>query len=335
MIRTALLLLIPLAVRPAWPQAATLSPEPPGLEDTELRKEAVRLLERAVQVSTPARWLTHDQTLRFRVTAPAAGEANDGEVRSYFGANRLYRSEVTYGDYRLVDVSADGRRGWLATPGPRPPIVDRIRKFTPVYLVQFDNQDIIRRIHNATVSGRGARCIDFVTVFGEQRQQNQVCVDAATGAMVSFSQGAVTLVQSEFFECSGALFPGRIARMVDGVQEFEIEQKISVVKEFPAGTFEFPPGATMGSGCRQFRRAFAKDTPQPPPGSSPEVIDIVLRGYIGTDGRVFQLSPYESSRPDLNERAIKLVSTWTYEPARCDGNAVTWLGTFHVQFKGY
>jgi len=319
----------------AGAQKSTLSPEPPGPENPELRMEAVKLLERAAQTGTPARWLTHDQILHFRVMNPGAGEAGEGEIRNYFGMNYLYRTEVTYGDYRLVDVRANGKRGWLATPVMPPPIIDRIRKITPLYMVKFDHEDIIRSIHDEAIDGRAARCIEFVTAFGEQREQNQICADKTSGVMLLFREGNVALHNSDFFECSGGLFPGRIVRTVDGLEEFEITQKMSLVKEFPQGTFEYPPDAKMQSECGQFRRAFEVDTPRPPVGPGPGVVEVTLRGYIGTDGRVFQLSPFESSRPDLNEQAIQLVSKWTFDPARCDGHPVTWFGEFRVEFKGY
>ena len=334
--RTTILLLLPLfAAGSAKPQAGTISPEPPGLEDPAVRKEAVRLLERANTVSIPARWLTHDHVVHFKVSAPAPGEAAEGDIRSSVGTSRQFRTEVTYGDFRLVDVLSNHQRGWLAAPGTTPPIIDRVRRITPIYLVRFDNEDIIRRVSDAQVNGRSARCVDFVTKAGEERQENRICVDAASGVMVLFQVGRTALVYSDFFECSGGLFPAHIVRTVNGVEEFSIDQKMSIVQEFPAGTFDFPPGAKMGPNCRQYRRPFAIETPQPTPGSSPDVIDVVLRGYIGADGHVVQVSPFESSRPDLNEQALRLVSTWTYEPAQCDGSAVPWFNLFHVKFKGY
>jgi TonB family protein len=107
--------------------------------------------------------------------------------------------------------------------------------------------------------------------------------------------------------------------------------------DFPAGTFEFPPAATTHTvhTCKQFIRSTAIDTPQPPIGPGPGVVDVVLRGLIDGEGHVLNLSVLESTRPDLNRTALDLVAKWTYQPARCDGNTAWWMSTFRVQFKGY
>jgi TonB family protein len=87
--------------------------------------------------------------------------------------------------------------------------------------------------------------------------------------------------------------------------------------------------------CKQFIRATAIDTPQPPIGPGQGVVDVVLRGFIDGQGHVLSPSVLESTRPDLNQTALQLVAKWTYQPARCDGNTAWWTSTFRVQFKGY
>jgi hypothetical protein len=294
-------------------------------------------MERAWHVSTPLRWLPHEQRLHIKAIAPSAGGPSEGDFRSVRASDRQKRFETEYGDYHHVYVAVDNTQAELGSPGSPPPIVERARNLTPVFRAQFDSTDIIRAIRDATVDGHPARCIDFNTVAGEETQQNQVCVDAARGMLLSLRQDNVTLLQSQFFEYSGALFPSRIVRLVDGAEELEIDQRVTPMTEFPAGTFEFPPGATTNTfhTCKQFIRATAIDTPQPPIGPGPGVVDVVLRGLIDGQGHVQGPSVLESTRPDLNQAALGLVAKWTYQPARCDGNTAWWMSTFRVQFKGY
>jgi hypothetical protein len=325
------------AALPLWPQTRTYTPQPPTVEDPELRREAVRLMERAWHVSTPLRWLPHEQRLHIKAIAPSAGGPSEGDFRSIRASDSQKRFETEYGDYHFVHVSADNTQAELGSSGLAPPIVERARKLTPVFRAQFDSTDIIRAIRDATIDGHPARCIDFTTVAGEETQQNQVCVDAARGMLLSLRQDNVTLLQSQFFEYSGALFPGHFVRLVDGAEEFEIDQRVIPMTEFPAGTFEFPPGATTHTvrTCKQFIRSTAIDTPQPPIGPGQGVVDVVLRGFIDGQGHVLSPSVLESTRPDLNQTALQLVAKWTYQPARCDGNTAWWTSTFRVQFKGY
>jgi len=46
------------------------------------------------------------------------------------------------------------------------------------------------------------------------------------------------------------------------------------------------------------------------------------------------LKPLDPTHPELNDEAIKLVSTWTYSPGTCDGKPVGISMVFTVHFKG-
>lgn len=326
-----------LAALPGWPQTRTYAPQPPAPENPELRREAVRLMERAYRASTPDRWVPHAQLLHIRVLAPSAGGPAEGDYRSYRASENQSRFETDFGDYHYVVITVNHQHAELGTPGVPPAVIDRARQMTPVFRGQFDNTDIIRGIHDATIDGQPARCIDFTSVAGEELQQNQVCVETARGVLLSVRQDNVTLLQSDFFEYAGALMPGRIVRLVDGAEELEIGQKLTAMSEFPPGLFEIPAGARTATvtSCKTFVRATAIDTPQPPPGPSNGIVEVVVRGMIDDKGHTTPSSVLESTRPDLNQAALDLVAKWSYEPARCDGHAVSWSATFRVQFKGY
>jgi len=45
----------------------------------------------------------------------------------------------------------------------------------------------------------------------------------------------------------------------------------------------------------------------------------MVHGTIRTDGRIRSISIDRSDRPDLNQEAMKLFSTWKFIPAICDG----------------
>lgn len=312
-------------------QHTTLRPESPP-EDPKLRAEAVSLLERANHVSTPAAWPPNEMRLRFRIPNPAPGESGEGEYVSSVGGKGLRRQVWTYGEYQQTQIR-NGQRLFVSQghKAPRPAFMELLGRLAPIYLVRFDEQDIIRSI---THTPEGSRCIQFETVQGDHQQQlNEVCVDAVHGWLLSLRLGNELTRNSNFFPFNGAFLPGRIERWKDGKLLIEIEETDVEKSDYPPDFFDVPAD-TKAYFCDDFVRAFAKNTPQPAQGPSASVHDVLLTGTIDMDGRVFGLKPVDEVRPDLNEEAIKLVSTWTYTPATCRGEPAVWQTTFTVHFKG-
>ena len=160
-----------------------------------------------------------------------------------------------------------------------------------------------------------------------------MCVDPHEGWLLSIRIGDTVTRNSEYFAFQGAYLPGHVEKWSAGQKVIEFEQSIVAKSEFPADFFD--PGADASAYvCQQFRRAYAINTTQPPAGASILITDIRLQGIIDDKGRVVNLKALDTAHPELNEEAIKLVSTWTFQPATCDGNTVMWGTTFTVHFVG-
>jgi outer membrane biosynthesis protein TonB len=43
---------------------------------------------------------------------------------------------------------------------------------------------------------------------------------------------------------------------------------------------------------------------------------------IGNDGHVYQATVFPAGRPELEQRAVEIVSSWTFTPAVCHGKPV-------------
>lgn len=314
----------------AFGQTATLRPDARPPEDPKLRAEAVALLERANRVSTPLQWPPNQMTLRFHVPEPAPGDPVDGEYVSSVGGPGLRRQEWHYGAYQPIQIRNGQRLAITQNTVPRPPILEVLPQITPIFLVRFDHEDIIRGISD----GAGAsRCIQFDTVFGDRQQNCEICVDAAQGWLLSSRLGDQVTRNSKFFAFQGAFLPGRVERWVGEHELMAVDSEIVLKHDYPPDFFSVPQSASYL--CGDFRRAYAENTPQPPlQSSSTDVHDVNLIGLIGADGRVSGLRAIDRVRPDLNERAIALVSTWTYAPARCNGEPAAWQTAFTVHFKG-
>ena len=311
-------------------QTAILRPDGSPPEDPALRAEAVRLLEQANQVSIPARWSGHEMTIRFHVLSPAPGEAADGQYVSSVSDDGLRRQYWHYGAYEHTLIRNGRRVNEIGPRGLQPVAVRLATSLAPIYLIRFDNQDVIRSIVD---DPSGSRCIHFDTAGGDSLQSNEVCVDARYGWLLSVRIGDTLTRNSNFFPLLGAFFPGHIERWSAGRKVIEVEESLVLKNDYPEDYFSVPENSAVYI-CREFRRAFEVNTPQPPAGPSIQITDIRLQGLIGADGKVSNLKALDSSRPDLNEEAVKLVSTWTFQPATCEGNRVVWGSTFTVHFKG-
>lgn len=329
------LILVLTAISSQAHQTATLRTDIPP-EDPKLRAEAVRLLEQAVQTSTPPSWTNVQIDTRFHVVNPAAGSPADGEhILSVGSWWKLRQHEWIYGSNHLVFVRNGDLAYWRSSEGQKPSFADMIENTTPIDLVRFNHQDVI---HSITAQPDGAQCINFETVFGDREQSGQVCIDPEHHWMVSKQIGDTLTVNSEFVPFNGALVPEHVEIWVGGTQQYVFEQSVTSKTDFPADFFSVPENANikMGTlGCNEFRPAHPLNAPQPMPLSgSPIVTDIRLQGLVNPDGRVSLLRAVDNVYPDLNQQAIQTVSQWTFTAASCDGKPTGWYTNFVVEFKG-
>jgi hypothetical protein len=211
-----------------------------------------------------------------------------------------------------------------------------VRRELPVKLGSFDKEDVILSVEEANLLGRGAKCINFQSRFGNAAQSNQICVDAERGALLRWQVGDELIENTEYFQFAALLEPGRIRRYVQGQLQMEIEQKITNVPD-PLETEAFAPPTghwDMTSDCGNMRPPVALSTPMPPPGhAGTGIVDVVVHGVIGADGKLRRLQIKSSPRPDLHEEALKTVGEWTNAPLQCnDGPAFT-MGDFVAHFQ--
>jgi len=324
-------LVLTLAPLSAYAQTATLRAGSGAPEDPTLRAEAVRLLERANHLSTPAVWPPNVLTLRFHVPNPAPGDPYDGEYVSSVGGYHLRRQEWVYGAYRVTQIR-NGDRFNATQPGvPMPGVVHVLDQVAPIYLVHFDAQDIIRSI---TEPSEGTRCIEFDTVAGDHEQANEICVESQHGWLLSIRTGDTLTKDSNYFPFQNAFLPGHIERWVGGQQVIGVEETVELKNDYPPDFFTLPANAN-GFACPELLPPFPVNTPQPPQRSSSiAVFDVLLEGYVTNTGHVYGLRAIDQLHPDLNQEAIKLVSTWTYMPSTCAGRVGWFFMTFTVHFKG-
>jgi TonB family protein len=159
-------------------------------------------------------------------------------------------------------------------------------------------------------------------------------VDPANGTLVFEKLGDELIENSDFFPFAGALIPAKISYSYSGVPKLEILQTMTVLTDATADVLAAPPNAQIRQLCTTYRRPLGQSMPQPKPGNGGGESDVVVRGLIGTDGRVHDAVVQSSERPDLNAEALSLIAQWVFTPGMCNGSPNQNEASFVLHFQG-
>lgn len=303
-------------------------------QDPKLRSEAVELLERANGVSMSPNLPNLERTDVFRVLDRSSPVREGTFTRVVIqGVGR--REETTFGDYHTINVFTDAGLSTLRTSELGPAEVETVMRLTPIYLVTFADDDVIHAIvDQAGAGGQNLRCIQFDTIRGQRLENNEICVNAAEGTLVSEKLGNRFIEYSEYFRFAGELLPARIKYSRDGVRKLEITQTLVELKDATENVLAAPPNASVRAWCKTFKRAIGQSMPQPKEGRAGRDMDVAIRGIIGFDGRVHQAVVQSAERDDLGAEALGIVQQWVFAPALCNGQPNEEEATFIVHFHG-
>ncbi len=301
-------------------------------QDLKVREEAVRLLERANAVSSSPKLPDLERVDTFR--AFSDGGVKDGSFSRVVIQGVGRREEYRFGEYDLLNVWTQKQVAVAGTPHVMPAELINVLRITPIYLLRFDGQDVIRHVSPSAVNGRAAQCIEFDTIHGERTENNEICVDAENGTLVLERVNGETVDNSDFFSFAGALFPGKIAYSSGSGPRVEITQTMTPLSGGDVNVLAAPPNSSMHRICTTYRRPFGLSMPQPKGGNGGGNSDIIIRGMAGVDGKLYDAIVQSSDRPDLNAEAIAIAKQWTFTPAMCDGHADAHEVDFTLQFQG-
>jgi hypothetical protein len=302
-------------------------------QDPEVRREAVQMLERAHGVSLSPHLPDLERIDTFRVLDAGSGPREGTFTRVVVqGTGR--RDEATFGDYHALDIWSAGHLATVRTNELPPAEVNTVLEMTPIHLIRFDGEDVIRRVVQKVAAGKNARCIEFDTITGQKVENNEVCVDPSNGTLLLVSVGDERVENSDFFPFAGALMPGKIVYSFGGIRKLEISQTMTELKDAGENVLAAPPDAQIRNLCRTFRRPIGVSMPQPKAGNGGRDIDVAVRGIIGMDGKIHEAVVQSAERADLASEALGMVQQWIFTPGMCDGNPNTNEATFIVHFHG-
>ena len=186
-----------------------LAAAPAFAQNADVRREAIQLMERATAVSSSPNLPNLERSDTFRVLDNASGVREGSFTRVVIqGTGR--REETELGDYHVVDVWTHAGLTTNRKSDLLPPEVDTMKRITPIYLLHFDDEDVIRSIVDKAGNGQKVRCIEFDTIRGQKTENNEFCINPANGTLVSVKVGEDLIENSDFFPFAGALMPGKI-----------------------------------------------------------------------------------------------------------------------------
>ena len=146
--------------------------------------------------------------------------------------------------------------------------------------------------------------------------------------------GNEQLENSDFFPFAGALMPGKITYSYGGNISIEISQTMTELVDATPNVLAAPPNATIQKMCTTFRRPMGVSMPQPKQGTLDSHYEVLVRGFVGEDGKVRQAVVQESERPELNEEALIVAQKWVFTPAMCDGKPYATDVALTLHFQG-
>jgi TonB family protein len=306
---------------------------PASAQDPELRREAVQLLERANGVSLSPKLPNLERVDTFRVFDSSSGPQEGTFTRVVVqGTGR--REESRFGAYHSLDIWTRERLATVRTGELPPPEIDTVMRLTPIYLVQFADDDVIRAIVDKAAGGKKIRCIEFDTIRGQKIENNELCVERGNGTLVLEKIGNDLIENSEFFSFAGELLPAKIIYSFAGVPKLEISQAVTELTDASENVLAEPPEAQLRNFCKTFRRAIGTSMPQPKEGNGGRNVDVVIRGIISKDGKVREAVVQSAEHPDLGTEALALVQQWVFTPAVCNGDPNPQEAEFIVHFHG-
>ncbi len=287
-------------------------------QDLAVRTEAIKLMEHANAVSRPThRTRPHKEEITFRAYR-IDGTTMDGSANNII-AGDIERYEVTIGEYHSISIHFPDRIVQNDS-SPEPAETIELEKLTPLLIGRFDKSDIIHSITPATLSGRPAHCVQFETVNGRMRQPaNEICFDDELGALVRWNVAEDLIEDTDYVSFESVLMPQTIRHYINGQLRMEIKQQFSVVEgpiDWDALT---PPHAHRLTTCHDYKPPAIQSVPQPSDAGPGPWYDVQVHGAIGPDGRVQQAVVLPAGRPDLEKRAVEIVSTWVFSPPLCNG----------------
>jgi Gram-negative bacterial TonB protein C-terminal len=302
---------------------------PAPAQDMAVRVEAVRLIEHANAVSMIAGLPDFRMDVSFHAYSVDGGRT-DGAFHRILTPDGQW-IECIYGPIHSIAIFT--KTGVIQTQYETPPPeLRQALSLLPVRLVRFDESDVIQSINDANVLGRPAKCIRFETINGKATELNELCLDSERGTLLRAHIADEVRENSDYFQVGKVWFPHEVRQYLNGKLRMEAEQSSSLL-DSPVDLMTLaPPNPQILHKCKQFRPAVGVSMPQPLDAGPGPWYDVLLHIVIWADGRVHEATTLPKGHPGLEGEALRLIRSWQFDPATCEGKPVVDSGTFTIHF---
>lgn len=301
-----------------------------------LEKKANHILERVTQLETFQRGdPKHKRELKFRLVRAGLPDV-EGRYIVETDSPTLWREDIEFDNYHSSELRIKNHLWRKSTHDFLPLVVQELQVALRLPILRMRNEDFVKRIYEREIGGVNVQCIEFEKVHGNDKFENEVCVQKDTGYLMWAHHDAVQMSFSEFLPVGGIELPRQIAIDLDGKSKIAAELNEEIVQKFDAAEFAPPDGAEIMDVCLKESGAVPHYTPDPVfsliggLGISHGRVTGVLK--VDADGNVVNEAIVQSLSPGLDQLALATVRKWKYAPATCNGKPVKAVTQFSVTF---
>jgi TonB family protein len=305
-------------------------------EDERLRARAEQLLNQANLIT-----MVRNPSATFQTVASFQATADDGTLKTgtytrLRGPSGV-RQQIQFGDWsasRLVSGTQIAMEG----PWERPPFAVRwLLRLVPFSVGTFDSNDVIREIRESSALGEAAVCVEFDTVTGERKDQNEICFSKQDGRALTMTNGKPTYAYTRYTSIGTAQYPRHI-ELHDGANfVINIDQKLSALTDVPADAFTRDGQMKSYQLCKTGTAPVPIAAPKPEPRGGPDapVTEVAVAVRVTAAGTVENPQIIHPNRSDLDAEALALASRWTFQPATCDNHLNNVTSSIVFRFQGW
>jgi TonB family protein len=310
-----------------------VSPSPAG---DDLEKKANHIIERVSQLETFNRGdPKHKREVRFRLVRAGSPDAEGLFVVKTDSLTR-WREDIDFDNYHSSEIRIKDHVWFKSTHDFLPLVVQELRVALIIPVLRMGKENSVKRVYEREIEGVRVQCIEFETVHGDNKFENEVCVQKDTGYLMWAHHDGTQMGFSEFLPIGGIVLPRQITIDLNGEGKIIAELSEEIVQKFDSTEFTPPDGAEMTEVCVTGSNPAPRYTPDPVSGliASLGVSHGRVTGVLKVDaeGNAVNAAIVQSLGPVLDELALATVKRWKYAPATCNGRPVKAVTQFSVTY---
>ncbi len=223
--------------------------------------------------------------------------------------------------YQKLVVKKDGKfyRHENTTFTPRR--VEQLEYILRITGYTLDDTDIVRRIRNRNFGSTPATCIELDTVRGARKASQELCLGKNDSLLVYFQKDDLEYFWSDYRVFRGKRLPAHIEVREHGDKIIEADRTFKEAEALKPASIIVPAGLAADSVCRTKLPPVLRSAPGPefPVGVAKYNGSVVLAILVNKDGSVQDSQVLQSLDSVYDHEAQRVIKSWKFSPALCDG----------------